>query len=173
MGPAPARGTDPGLPQEQAQTARLKVIQRHRTKAGTIIDVAVEANSTTHRQPITPPLPKQSLSGGVVRKLPSARRKFAPNLAKSKTIDQVREAQRKREIEQRGTEETITNSYTPMVKQYLAEIKGKEKLVDEEEYEYDLYYFDDAADRSELEREYGVYVALHFTLTLFSKLKEP
>lgn len=106
------------------------------------------------------PQPKPTPSAPTTRKLPSVRKHFTPNLAKAKTAEQVREEQQRKK-QQQMTEEAIFTNYGPMVKSYLADLKGKEKLSDDEDdYEYDLYYFDDAADRSELEREYGVYVLL-------------
>jgi hypothetical protein len=156
--------------QEQTRSARLKVVERHRTKAGTIVDVAVErdrADTATATATGTDKMPRPVYTKPTTtRKLPSARRqgaKFVPNLAASKTQEQVHESEMRKRQEASPfagiDDETTFSQYLPMVKSYLAEVKGKEKLDEDDEYEYDLYYFDDTADRAELDKDYGVYVA--------------
>lgn len=150
---------------EQTRTARLKVVERHRTKAGTIVDVAVERESGTETATKMPPpvYIKPAAKAVTTRKLPSARRqgaRFTPNLAAAKTQEQVHESELRKKQQASPfaeiSDETTFSQYLPMVKSYLAEIKGKEKLDDDDEYEYDLYYFDDTADKAELDRDYGV-----------------
>ncbi len=158
---------------EQTRTARLKVVERHRTKAGTIVDVAVERESETETAKMPPPVYiKPAAKTTTTRKLPSARRqgaRFTPNLAAAKTQEQVHESELRKKQQASPfaeiSDETTFSQYLPMVKSYLAEIKGKEKLDEDDEYEYDLYYFDDTADKAELDRDYGVYViALFFVV---------
>lgn len=162
---------------EQTRTARLKVVERHRTKAGTIVDVAVERESGTETATKMPPpvYIKPAAKAVTTRKLPSARRqgaRFTPNLAAAKTQEQVHESELRKKQQASPfaeiSDETTFSQYLPMVKSYLAEIKGKEKLDDDDEYEYDLYYFDDTADKAELDRDYGVYV-----ITLFFVYDKP
>lgn len=157
---------------EQTRTARLKVVERHRTKAGTIVDVAVERESETQTATTKMPPPvyiKPAAKTTTTRKLPSARRqgaRFTPNLAAAKTQEQVHESELRKKQQASPfadiSDETTFSQYLPMVKSYLAEIKGKEKLDEDDEYEYDLYYFDDTADKAELDRDYGVYVIALF-----------
>jgi hypothetical protein len=148
------------------------VVERHPTKTGTIDDDAVEGVSETETATTKMPPPvyiKPAAKTTTTRKLPSARRqgaRFTPNLAAAKTQEQVHESELRKKQQASPfaeiSDETTFSQYLPMVKSYLAEIKGKEKLDEDDEYEYDLYYFDDTADKAELDRDYGVYVIALF-----------
>lgn len=141
------------LHQEQARKARFRVVERHRTKMGLIIDIAAEHEGSLEKGKLRPPPVPAHAKTAPSLKPPSARR-WKPKLSE-KTLDRVRTKGEQPSVTT-VSEEQMSQMYLPMVKSHLAEIKGKEKLDAEDDYEYDLYYFDDTADREITDKEYGV-----------------
>jgi len=135
---------------------------------GLIIDIAAEHEGSLEKGKLRPPPVPAHAKTAPSLKPPSARR-WKPKLSE-KTLDRVRTKGEQPSVTT-VSEEQMSQMYLPMVKSHLAEIKGKEKLDAEDDYEYDLYYFDDTADREITDKEYGVYLLTKSSLPFGDVLK--